>query len=54
MDATDQRLLELLEADARVSVTALAAKLGLARSTVQDRIARLERRAKSGATQSAA
>jgi DNA-binding Lrp family transcriptional regulator len=43
MDATDQRLLELLGADARASVTALGARLGLARSTVQDRIARLER-----------
>lgn len=43
MDATDQRLLELLETDARASVTALGARLGLARSTVQDRIARLER-----------
>lgn len=43
MDTTDQRLLELLEADARASVTALGARLGLARSTVQDRIARLER-----------
>ncbi len=43
MDATDHRLLDLLEADARTSVTALAARLKLARSTVQDRIARLER-----------
>ena len=43
MDATDHRLLDLLEADARTSVTALAARLKLARSTVQDRLARLER-----------
>ncbi|MCC6921326.1 MAG: Lrp/AsnC family transcriptional regulator [Alphaproteobacteria bacterium] len=42
MDATDQRLLDLLEADARASVTALSEQLRLARSTVQDRIARLE------------
>lgn len=43
MDTTDERLLSLLEADARTSVTALAAKLKLARSTVQDRLNRLER-----------
>ncbi len=43
MDTTDERLLALLEADARTSVTALAAKLKLARSTVQDRLNRLER-----------
>ncbi len=43
MDGTDERLLTLLEADARISVTALAARLKLARSTVQDRLNRLER-----------
>lgn len=43
MDTTDEKLLTLLEADARTSVTALAAKLKLARSTVQDRLHRLER-----------
>lgn len=43
MDEVDQRLLDLLEADARMSVTALGQRLDLARSTVQDRIARLER-----------
>lgn len=43
MDSTDERLLTLLEADARISVTALAARLKLARSTVQDRLNRLER-----------
>ncbi len=43
MDSTDQRLLDLLEADARASVTALSQYLKLARSTVQDRIARLEK-----------
>ncbi len=43
MDATDAALIGLLEADARASVTDLARKLRLARSTVQDRMARLER-----------
>lgn len=43
IDATDQKLLDLLEADGRASVTELAARLRLARSTVQDRLARLER-----------
>lgn len=40
----DRRLLALLKANARASVTALARELGSSRSTVQDRIARLERR----------
>lgn len=43
MDAIDERLLSLLEADARASITALAGRLQLARSTVQDRLSRLER-----------
>lgn len=43
MDATDLQLLDLLEADGRSSVTALAERLRLARSTVQDRLNRLER-----------
>jgi DNA-binding Lrp family transcriptional regulator len=43
MDAIDHALLDLLAADARASISALAARLGLARSTVQDRISRLER-----------
>jgi DNA-binding Lrp family transcriptional regulator len=43
MDATDTKLLALLEADARAPVAELARKLKLARSTVQDRLARLER-----------
>ena len=42
-DQIDNRLLDLLETDARASITDLASKLGLARSTVQDRMARLER-----------
>jgi DNA-binding Lrp family transcriptional regulator len=43
LDDTDRKLLSLLRADARESVSALARKLDLARSTVQERIARLER-----------
>lgn len=41
--AADQQLLALLRANAREPVAALARKLNLARSTVQERIARLER-----------
>jgi DNA-binding Lrp family transcriptional regulator len=43
LDPTDKELLALLRTDARESVSALARKLDLARSTVQERIARLER-----------
>ncbi len=43
LDATDRELLALLRANAREPVSALARKLDLARSTVQERIARLER-----------
>ncbi len=43
LDDTDRKLLNLLRADARESVASLARKLDLARSTVQERIARLER-----------
>ena len=39
----DSRLLALLKANAREPAASLARKLGLARSTVQERIARLER-----------
>ena len=39
----DQRLLDLLRDDARLSTAALARHLGVARSTVQGRIERLER-----------
>ncbi len=39
----DQKLLALLRTNARTPVAALARKLGLARSTVQERIAKLER-----------
>lgn len=40
---TDARLIALLRANAREPAASLARKLGLARSTVQERIARLER-----------
>src|ERR1700761_301827 len=39
----DNKLISLLKANAREPATSLARKLGLARSTVQERIARLER-----------
>jgi DNA-binding Lrp family transcriptional regulator len=39
----DARLIDLLRANAREPTASLARKLGLARSTVQERIARLER-----------
>ncbi|WP_417451673.1 Lrp/AsnC family transcriptional regulator [Kordiimonas sp.] len=41
MDTTDQKLLKLLTANSREATSALARKLGLSRSTVQDRINRL-------------
>lgn len=40
---TDEKLIALLRANAREPAASLARKLGLARSTVQERIARLER-----------
>jgi DNA-binding Lrp family transcriptional regulator len=43
LDDIDRKLLSHLRTDARESVSALARKLDLARSTVQERIARLER-----------
>ena len=42
MDQTDQKLLALLRANAREPLASLARKLDLARSTVQDRLKRLE------------
>jgi DNA-binding Lrp family transcriptional regulator len=39
----DRKLLDLLRANAREPAASLARKLGVARSTVQERIARLER-----------
>ena len=43
MRPTDSKLIALLRANAREPTASLARKLGLARSTVQERIARLER-----------
>jgi DNA-binding Lrp family transcriptional regulator len=43
MRDTDAKLIALLRANAREPAASLARKLGLARSTVQERIARLER-----------
>jgi len=43
LDAVDDKLMALLRADARTSLVTLAKKLGLARATVANRIARLER-----------
>ena len=43
MRDSDSKLLALLRANAREPTASLARKLGLARSTVQERIARLER-----------
>lgn len=42
MDDLDHRLIALLRGDARSSVASLAKKLGVARGTVQNRMARLE------------
>ena len=42
-DATDRRLLALLQMNARESVAMLSRKLGIARTTVQERITRMER-----------
>ena len=42
MDTTDRRLLALLRENARSSIASLAKALGVARGTVQNRIARLE------------
>ncbi|MGF7162725.1 DNA-binding Lrp family transcriptional regulator [Rhodoligotrophos appendicifer] len=44
LTAKDQELLSALRLNARESVTTLARKLGLSRSTVQDRLKRLESR----------
>lgn len=43
IDALDHRLLAELEADARLTQVALAARVGLSRSAVQERLKRLER-----------
>lgn len=43
LDDTDHRLIALLQGDARMPVATLAKRLDLARGTVQNRLARLER-----------
>lgn len=45
LDETDRKLVAMLKANARESTAALARRLELSRSAVQDRIARLERSA---------
>ena len=42
MDTTDRRLLSMLRDNARMSVASMAKSLGVARGTVQNRLARLE------------
>ena len=42
-DDKDREILALLREDARISAKALAAKVGLARSSLRDRIAKLEK-----------
>lgn len=42
MDETDREILRLLARDARMSVSVMARRLGLARSTLQARLERLE------------
>lgn len=42
LDATDRALIALLQDNARLSTVALAKAVGLSRSTVQERLARLE------------
>ncbi len=42
MDTTDQQLLSLLRKDARTSVATLAAKLGVSRGTISNRVTKLE------------
>jgi len=44
MDKIDQQLISLLRKNGRATTTALAQTLGLSRSTVQDRISRLEKK----------
>src|SRR5215510_7788044 len=42
IDEKDRQILDLLRADARLPLKTLAAKIGLARSTLRDRLSRLE------------
>jgi Lrp/AsnC family transcriptional regulator, leucine-responsive regulatory protein len=43
IDATDRRIIALLQDNARLSLVALAARIGLSRSATQERLHRLER-----------
>jgi Lrp/AsnC family leucine-responsive transcriptional regulator len=42
LDHKDRQILDLLRSDARLPLKTLAAKVGLARSTLRDRLSRLE------------
>lgn len=42
LDDKDRRILGMLRADARIPLKTLAARVGLARSTLRDRLSRLE------------
>ena len=42
LDDKDRQILEILRADARIPLKSLAAKAGLARSTLRDRLSRME------------
>jgi DNA-binding Lrp family transcriptional regulator len=42
MDDTDRQLISLLRKDARLNVAALAARLGVSRGTVSNRLRKLE------------
>ncbi|WP_308911803.1 Lrp/AsnC family transcriptional regulator [Pseudokordiimonas caeni] len=44
LDDTDRALIDLLKADARLPLSELARRMGVSRSTVQDRLSRLEGR----------
>lgn len=43
MDEKNRRILEVLQRDARTPIKAIAAKVGLARSSVRERLLRMER-----------
>lgn len=43
LDATDERIIQLLRADGRMPLVQLADEIGLSRSATQERLARLER-----------
>lgn len=44
LDQTDKRIVAVLKQDARISFAALGREIGLSRTAVQDRVARLETR----------